>query len=212
VRPVLVTLAAVAASALLAGCVSLVPKAEPAQLYTLGAAGEGGAAADTVPSGPSRVSLSLGRVEFAPAAAGDRLLTVDGNQAAYISGARWVSPAEELFRQSLMRAYGGQAQKVRLVDRRAAGVASLLLDLRVDSFETRYDHGSNAAPLVVVEVSARMVRYPDRAVVSERSFRSEQRAKANRVGAIVPAYDAALDAVLGEMVSWSESAAGGPVR
>ena len=45
------------------------------------------------------------RVDFPEAARGDRILAVTGAEAAYIKGARWVSPAETLFEEALRNAF-----------------------------------------------------------------------------------------------------------
>jgi cholesterol transport system auxiliary component len=194
---------AVSAAAGLSACVSLFPKAVPAQLYRFGPAVT--ATDGAVPAG-RRVDVALGPVEFTQAAAGDRLLTMTGNEAAYISGARWVTPAEDLFADAVQRSFGN-ASTVRLVDRRQATASSLMLDLKVETFETRYDNGDKAAPTVSVAVHARIIRFPDRAVIGDRVFQVNQPAGDNRVGAIVPAYDGAVASVLKDLTAWTDQVA-----
>ncbi|MBS0294798.1 MAG: membrane integrity-associated transporter subunit PqiC [Proteobacteria bacterium] len=191
------------AAVMLSACVSLFPKAEPAQLYRFGPQAEAGADLSTA---PGRVNVTLAQIEFTPASAGDRLLTMNGAEAAYISGARWVSPAQDLFEASVRNAFAASPQ-VRLVEPRRAMTSNLVLDLKVDNFEARYDAGPKAAPTAVVTVHARMIRYPDRTVVGDHMFRATQTAGDNRVGAIVPAYDAAVGAVLKELTPWTEQIA-----
>ena len=88
------TLAAIA----LSGCISLFPKAEPAQLYRFQAQ----PTAQPFPPGPLFGVLRLG-ASFPRASAGDRILTVnDRGEAAYIAGARWVSPASVLFEEQVL--------------------------------------------------------------------------------------------------------------
>lgn len=195
-------LALAAGAAGLAGCVSLLPKSDPVQLYRLSppAAAEAGAPPST------RVDVGLAPLEFPRAAAGDRLLTYTGPEAAYIAAARWVAPAQVLFTEALDGAFA-QSRVVRFNAGRGEPGAALQLDLDVRAFETRYEAGPDAAPTVVVAMDAKLIRYPDRRVIGERSIRVSQAAAENRVGAIVPAYQAALDQALADLVAWTDATA-----
>jgi cholesterol transport system auxiliary component len=195
-------LAAAAASLALVGCVSLLPKTPAAQLYRF-KADLGPAAA--APAG-RRVDVALAPLSFTQAAAGDRLLIVDGAEAAFIADTRWVAPADALFRESLMRSFDS-APGTRLLEPRQAPAASLVMDVRVDTFEAEYRAGMKAAPTVVVGLNVRLVRVPDRVVVAEKQFQSEVKAGDNRLSAIVPAYDAALTQALKDLVAWTDQIA-----
>lgn len=181
----------------LSGCISLFPKAEPSQLYRLQATVEPQAAS----AGPVYGVLRLG-TGFPRASGGDRILTVGpGGEAAYIAGARWVSPAAVMFDEQTVQAFhaGGRA---RLITRGDVVSADYVLKLDVHSFETVYDRGPKAAPLILVSVRGVITRSSDRALVGDRTFTARIRAGDNRVSAIVPAYDKALSQVLGEVVGW----------
>jgi cholesterol transport system auxiliary component len=198
-------LALAAASAGLAGCVSLLPKSEPVQLYRLSppaAAAQAGGAPET-----ARIDVALAPTEFPRAAAGDRILTFTGPEAAYIADARWVAPAQILFAEALDGAFSNQARNVRLQAGRGEHGAPLVLDLDVREFAARYDNGGAGAPTIVLSMDAKLVRFPDRKLIGERSIRVEQRATENRVRAIVPAYQAAMDQALGELVGWTDATA-----
>jgi len=197
-RPVRLVLAAIACLAL-GGCISLFPKSKPAQLYRFD--GEPLPASASLPPASAKV-IARGNMRFESAASADRVLTVTGADTAYIAGARWVSPAPVLFEESLIKAFeaGGG---VRLAEGGSAIHADDVLNLDVQTFETRYDQGEKAAPQVVVQVRAQLVRVTDRVVIGEQLFTSAQRADDNRVGPIVQAYDAAVHDVLGKLVSWA---------
>ena len=171
-----------AAAPLCAGCVTLLPKAAAEPLYRFG----GDASAPPPTAAPGRDGL-LGIVVTLPAAArGDSLLAVSGRSAAYISGGRWVSPASDLFREAAVRALAGRG---------TAGPGGGVLTLAVTRFEADYDHGTDAPPTVRIEAALRLsdgVRPPRSLGV----VAGEGPAAANRIGAIVGAYDTALDAVL----------------
>lgn len=190
IRPLL----ALCAAAALSGCISLAPKSDPIQLYRFGAAGSGEPAAATA----GRPVVRLAQVYFPRAAASDRILTVTGAEAAYAAGARWVAPADVLFREAVLSGFSSGGA-VSLVERGGGGVT---LELSVRSFETRYDRGDRAAPLVVVETDARLVRSPGRELVAERKFSVSERASQNRLGAIVESYDAAVARTVTDLSGW----------
>jgi cholesterol transport system auxiliary component len=189
----------VALASLLAGCISLFPKTEPAQLYRFGA---------TTPqvretaTGEPGFGVLLTATGFDRAAASDRILTVTGMQAAYIKDARWVTSSVSLFDSAVQRAFDADKGPARLVDRAEITHADYLLKLDVRTFEVRYDHGQAATPTIVVEVHAALDRTHDRIVVGDRSFKAAVTASDNRVGAIAEAFDQAVAEVLGDLVAW----------
>ncbi|MDP2258932.1 MAG: ABC-type transport auxiliary lipoprotein family protein [Caulobacter sp.] len=195
-------LAALAIAAVgLSGCISLFPKAEPAQLYRL----QTSVTPQAMPAGPvfGVLRLSTG---FPRAAAGDRILTVNpGGEAAYIAGARWVSPAAVMFDELTAQAFQGGG-RARLIVRGDVVKADYTLKLDVHAFEAVYDQGPKAAPLVLVSVRGVITRSDDRGLVGDRTFTARIRAADNRVSAIVPAYDQAVSQVLGEVVGWVNAA------
>lgn len=194
---VLLMLTAVA----LTGCITLFPKAEPARLYRF----EARPTAQTFPPGPLFGVLRL-QSGFARASSGDRILTVNTRgEAAYIAGARWVSPASVLFDEQVSSAFQGGG-RARLIGRGEVIRADFSLKLDVQSFETVYDQGPKAAPEVVVIVRGVMTRNRDRVLVGDQTFTARVRAGDNRVGAIVPAYNQALSEVLGQLVGWVNAA------
>src|SRR6185437_11558034 len=91
--------AAIAFAASLGGCISLFPKAAPVQLYRFDAQ------AQPVQSPGRPVAVRLGAPDFPPGPAGDRIMTVDGDQVAYIAGGRWVSPASRLFEEAVAHGF-----------------------------------------------------------------------------------------------------------
>jgi len=191
-------LAALAIAAVgLSGCISLFPESEPAQLYRLQTRVE----PRPMPAGPvfGVLRLSTG---FPRAAAGDRILTVNpGGEAAYIAGARWVSPAAVMFDELTAQAFQGGG-RARLIVRGDVIKADYTLKLDVHSFETVYDRGAKAPPLILVSVRGVITRSGDRALVGDQTFTARVRASDNRISAIVPAYDTAVSQVLGEVVGW----------
>jgi len=184
----------------LGGCVSLLPKAKPVQLYRFGAAT---APVSEAAAPAPALTIARGNIDFDSAAATDRILTVAGSDAAYIAGGRWVSPAPVLFQEALMRAFQAAPGAPRLVDRGGVSRASLVLTLDVQAFEARYDNGRGKAPQVAVQVHAVLVGRGDGKPVGEKIFTATARAGDNRIGAIVDAYDQALGALFADLIGWS---------
>lgn len=190
------------AAALLSGC-ALLSSPDPVQTYRFGGL-------PVAPSAAARgapVHVALRRIEFPQATEGDKILGVTGTQTAYIKGARWISDARDLYTASLESAFSGQSTRVRLIGTRETTTTARALALDVRAFEARYP-APGAAPTVVVTVRARMLALPGRDVSAERVFTVERRAAANRVGAIVEAFDSATRDVNAEIVTWADASVG----
>jgi len=192
-------LALILASLLAAGCVSVFPKTAPDQLYRFGAAAP--AAAQGAPAG-ARAAVEALPIDFNRAAAGDMILTLNGDEAAYVKGSRWITSASSLFEQAMESAFAADRGAARLMARGEADRPDYLLKLSVRSFEARYTHGRAAPPDITVEVYAAMSRSGDRMLVGERTFTVSVPAADNRMGAIARGFDEAVSKVLGDLVSW----------
>lgn len=204
-RPLrLLSLTAVLGAALLAsGCISLVPKSEPATLYRFGQPLS--EAALDVPAGSIGVFRANGL--FPREAAGDRILTFSNGRAAYVAETRWVSPASALWDAAVAAAFDADPGPTRLITRGELLAAAYILRLDVRNFETRYEGGAKAAPTVVVRVRASLSGTGEQGMVGEKLFEKRVRAADNRVSAIVPAYDQAVAELLSEVVAWTNETA-----
>lgn len=191
----------------LSGCISLFPKAEPSGLYRFGHDPLGGSA--PAPAAARTFGVFKTPTVFTRAAAADRMLTVTQGEAAYIAGARWVSPASVLFDESVARAFESDASRARVVTRGETAKAVMALRLEVRSFEADYVDGPKAAPEVLVEIRAVTTRASDRTLIGDKVFTARVKASDNRVGAIVQAYDQANSQVLAEIVAWVSAAGAG---
>jgi cholesterol transport system auxiliary component len=189
----------------LSACISVFPKEPPALLYRFG-----DTPAPKVGPGPQgRFPVLLAAMGFDKASASDRILTVTGNQAAYIKGSRWATPAVTMFEQALDHAFDADAGGARLVVRGEMGRPDLVLRVDVRTFEARYDQGTTAPPTVTVHVRASLTKFSDRVLAGERIFSARVPASDNRVGAIATAYDEAVGKVVGEMVAWVDAKGAG---
>lgn len=198
-------LAVTALTVSLSGCISVFPKAKPADLYRFGEANV------SVAKGPPGAMFGVLKAPsaFTRAAAGDRILTSTGGQVAYIADARWVSPAFILFEEAVAHSFENDPGRARLIGRGEVAKADLVLRLEVRTFEADYVNGPKAAPEIVVRVRGVLNRSQDRALVGDQVFEARVKAADNRVSAIVPAYDQAVAKVLGDVVAWVNAAGPG---
>lgn len=199
IRPIALTLTAMVLSA----C-ALLSTPDPVQTYRFGGVAASSPAA-AIGAGP--VQVALRRVEFPEAVEGDKLLGVTGTETAYIAGARWVSPASDLYMESIENSFAAQATRVRLIGPRELTQGERSLDIDIRAFEARYD-APGLAPTIVVTARARLLTLPQRTVAAERVFTVEQPATANRVSAIVEAFDKATRDINTQIVAWTDASTG----
>jgi len=187
-------------AASLAGCITLFPAEKPVQLYRFDAAVQ-----PMQSSGrPFGVRTSLS--DFDAAAAGDRIMTVDGDQVGYIAAGRWSSPANQLFDEAVARGFAAPGDRARLVG--SVGKADYRLRLIVSRFEARYPSGPTSIPTVVIVVRAVLDKQSDLSNVATQDFTAEVPAGDNRIGPIVQAFDQATSKVVGDLVTWVDQKGG----
>lgn len=198
-RALLRTIALGAVALALCGCISLLPKSKPAQLYRFGYTGPAAPAAAL----HRTVGVFRTNIRFAAEADDDRILTITGGKAAYIAQSLWVAPATTLFDQAVANAFDASGGPVRLITRGQQGKADYALRIEVRNFETRYP-SPDAAPTVVVRLYAALSR-ADQTMVGEQIFESRAPAGDNRVGPITDAYSKAVTDVTGQLVAWTDA-------
>lgn len=198
--------AALLLAAAASACVSIFPKEKPAQLYRFG---------DLAP--PARAAAVSGQrfavlplpIGFDRASAGDAILTMTGEEAAYIKGSRWVISASSLFDAAVVRAFDADGGPARLMSRGETTRPDDTLKLDVRAFEARYEHGPAAAPTVVVEVHAVLAPMTGAQPPRERLFTARLDAGENRVGPITQTFSRAVGQALGELVAWVDARGAG---
>ena len=192
--------AGLAAAALgLGGCISIFPKAKPIQLYSFGHLPP----PERLSKAAGAVGVVLGAITMPAAAVGDQILTLTGQEAAYIAGVRWVVPAGLMIQSDAERAFEARGQRIRLIHRGDVGAAVALLHVDVGDFEARYD-SPGGVPTVVVSLRATLTR-PGGALIAEQTFTARQPAADNRVAPIAASFDKAVTDVLAQVVDWTDA-------
>lgn len=199
--------ACLTASLALTGCVSLFPKSPPATLYKLNIVTEPPAAPSALAQ--NRPTVLLGPITFTRAAGGDRILTTNGLETAFIADARWVAPAPIMFQEQIADAFD-HSPTINLATRGEAVPADYILRVDVSAFETQYEGQSLTgkgkkppklnAPNIHVQARVTLLDVRQKATLSEQTFTEDKMAADNRVSAIVQAYDAATGALIGDIV------------
>lgn len=191
----------------LTGCVTLLPKTKPAQLYRFGytpelveqkaeAAGMAGAA------GRAPTGIVFGTVTFPQASAGDRIVTVEGNEVAYVAEARWTSSASGLFRDAVSTGFARGGRAVTL-EPRGPTAANFRLDISVRKFETDYDH---KRPTISVALDARLIRLSDRMVVGQKFISADVAVRKSNMSLMADGYNEATTQVVTGLIDFSEDA------
>ena len=190
----------------LAGCVTVFPKTKPVQLYRFG---DHPVATATSGAGGTSFSVLAPDPTFTRAAEGDRILTVTGEETAYIADARWIAPAAVLFDEAEVRAFEAAGGPARLVKRSDVAAPKLALRLSVENFEVDYPRTGPHIPTVNVRIHAVLIRSVDRQVVAEQTFVTRTPVRENRLAGIVGAFDSATDQALGQIVDRTNAKGGG---
>ncbi|MFT4091163.1 MAG: ABC-type transport auxiliary lipoprotein family protein [Asticcacaulis sp.] len=188
----------------LSGCVTLLPETKPVQLYTIRFNPEWlvppAAVAPAVTDDAVDVFVTV--PAFPRAAAGDRILTSEGNEVSYVSGGRWATSAQGMFRDVLSEGFAREGNRVRLANQGRIA-AKYRLDVEVRRFETAY---ARRRPTVVVTLDARLVRTDDRSVVAERYITVEEPVRRNNIGTIVEGFERASTRAVAQVIAFSEEA------
>jgi cholesterol transport system auxiliary component len=209
-RPRLVAcVVALAVAGLLSGCISIFPKEPPVQLYRFGAAENPAAstARTEAPEAASSAGFTLRAAvgSFDRASAGDRLLTLEGDRAAYVANARWVASAQSLFESAMLNRFATSAGPAQLLGRGEQSASDYRLDISVRHFEIRYEAGPHTPPVVEVTISAALDSNGVPTTRQEETFTARTLATEDRVGAIVAAYDQSVGEVLGKLKAWVDA-------
>ncbi|HEY5711360.1 MAG TPA: ABC-type transport auxiliary lipoprotein family protein [Allosphingosinicella sp.] len=192
---------------MLGGCGGLLGGGGSADLYRFGI--QPVAETETaLPDATRPISIFYAGANFEPAIDGDRILTVTGSQAAYVAGARWISPASELFDSATRRAFNRRMPSARMVRLVGAPPPDYAVGIEVRRFEADYVGGAAAPPEIVIETRVRLVRWSDRSLVAEWPVVSREMAQENRVATIVDAFDRGTNMVTARIADLTQEALG----
>jgi cholesterol transport system auxiliary component len=186
----------------LAGCVTVLPKSDPIQLYSFrflsDLAGAGPVDYEGIPK-----SITLSPVLFSAEAGADRIISREDNELAYIGGARWSVPASDLFAQAVVDGFGALGRKVRL-ETRSGVAAPLRLDITVSRFEVDY---VKRKPVVKIAFEARLIMLKDRATLAAEVFDFDYEVDKNKASSMVAVFEQGVSELVARLVTFCEDKA-----
>lgn len=191
----------------LAGCGNLLPQpAPPPLLYRLNPATHFAESGRIIPLqlvvDPPHAEAALDTTRIA--------LTRSPTTLDYFADAAWTDHLAAMV-QGLLIASLDNAHRLAAVGPQSGELradAALVTSLR--HFEAVYD--GNGAPKWRVEIAAKLVKMPDRALIAARVFNAEATASRNAVPAIVDAADSAWRRVAAEIADWTAASLAGRGR
>lgn len=135
------------------------------------------------------------------AIATDRIMIRPGPfEAQYLPGARWADPAPQMVQTLILRSLS-ETGAFRSVGRRPlAGNGDFAVLTELTDFHATL--GDAAGPVVTLRAMVRLVRESDARVLAQRTFVATAPAPGTDVDALVPAFNAAMQELLGAMVPW----------
>lgn len=180
----------------LSSACSILPQAEPADVYRLPAAQVARNAATsegwTLRINKPLASEVLNSPRIAVVPAGDLISSY--------KGARWADPAPALLRNRMLDAF----QRDGRVQRVSADDANLQADYEIvgelQAFQSEY---SAAGLAVVVRLDARLVQGRTQRVLASRSFEVRQPVAQAQVPAVVSGFGQASDRLMAQLVDWT---------
>lgn len=181
---------------LLQAC-TILPKAEPLDVYLLPAAAPAAAA----PAQPAPWSLRIARPAAGAHLAGQRIVVMpEDNRVSVYKGAGWADPAPLLVRNRLLDAFRADGRIAALSSDDKHLQADFELDSDLRAFQSEYRAGR---PEAVIRLDARLVHTASRRVVASRTFEQRQAAGDPAVPAVVEAFGAAGDRLAAEVAAWT---------
>jgi cholesterol transport system auxiliary component len=195
-----------AACALLSACGALHSNVVLRQTYVLRAAAP---PATATPAGGG-ATLQVLRPFPAPGLESDHIILVRSDRRLdYFEGSRWAAPLPDVVAALVAETFRASGSFGSVQDERAPLAADYLLRIAVRHFEAQY--AGEAAPRVLVTFDCIVARRIDRGTVASFSVEGASNADANRLGAVVAAFEQASQAAIAQALDATRAAIAGTV-
>ena len=200
-RPLRVAAAAVLCAAVLLPACSVLPEAEPLDVYVLPVTGDASATAVPAAAGAQAWSLRVVRPAAGVHLAGQRIVVMpEGNRVSVYQGAGWSDPAPVLVRDRVLEAFRADGRVGALSSDERQLHADFELDSDLRAFQSEYRGGR---PEAVLRLDARLVHTASRRIVASRTFEQRQPTEDPAVPAVVQAFGTAADRLSAAVVDWT---------
>ena len=121
----------------------------------------------------------------------------------YYTKTAWTDRAPLMVQTRIVDSFEN-SHKIVAVSRVSIGLrANYLLQPDLRNFEAMYYYEKGKPPIAHVRMVAKLVRMPDRQVISVANFERCVRARQDKVPKVVEAFDQALGSVLKRLVAWT---------
>lgn len=180
-----------------AGCSLIAPEGSPAQMYTLSpqlpaAVGE--------PAVSRQITVAF--PQMSPALATARIALTHGNTFDYYADAQWPDATPGLLQGLMVHALESSGALGKVAKDTEGIRSDAVVQAEVEAFQAHYAT-MEAAPVVDVEITLKLVQPRNGQIVAARSFREESPAATNSVPAVVQAFDNAMTRFLAEAAEWT---------
>lgn len=119
----------------------------------------------------------------------------------YYKGVAWIDRAPRMVQTLIIESFE-RTNKIVAVGRESIGLrADYVLKPELREFEADYTKGP--VPSVLVRMNVKLIKMPERTIVSSATFEHRVESESTSMDAIVTAYDEALDKVLRRTVEWT---------
>ncbi|TDF83147.1 ABC-type transport auxiliary lipoprotein family protein [Pseudomonas sp. H9] len=182
----------------LSSACSILPKAEPADVYRLPSAH----ASQVAPaSAAANWSLRINKPLASDTLNNSKIAVVpEGNLISNYKGARWSDPAPLLLRNRMLDAF----QRDGRVPRLSADDSNLQADYELagelQAFQSEYSASGLA---VVIRYDARLVQGRSQRILASRRFEVRQPVSDKQVPAVVNGFGSASDQLMAQLVAWT---------
>lgn len=200
-RPLRVAAAAVLCAAVLLPACSVLPEAEPLDVYVLPVTGDASATAVPAAAGAQAWSLRVVRPAAGVHLAGQRIVVMpEDNRVSVYQGVGWSDPAPVLVRDRVLEAFRADGRVGALSSDERQLHADFELDSDLRAFQSEYRGGR---PEAVLRLDARLVHTASRRIVASRTFEQRQPTEDPAVPAVVQAFGTAADRLSAAVVDWT---------
>ena len=181
------------ALALVSAC-SILPKADPSDVYRLATA------QTTSQAAPVSWSLRVNKPQTSEFLDSPRIAVVpNGDLISSYANSRWSDPTPVLLRNRFMDGFQRDGRVTLLSTDETNLQADYELGGQLQAFQSEY-HGS--AVHVVIRLDARLVRGSDQRIIASRRFEVKQPVSDTKVPAVVAAFGQAGDQLNKQVVDW----------
>lgn len=193
----LTRLALLAGFTLISSC-SILPQAEPSDVYRLPTAQTPASAS---PATTQHWSLRLNKLQASEALNRPTIAVIpQGDVISSYKGSRWSDPAPVLVRNRLLDGFARDGRVTLLSTDDSNFAADLELGGNLQAFQTEYQ-GAQAS--VVVRVDALLVRGYDQRILASRRFEERQPLNDVQVPSVVAGFGQASDRLTAKVVTWA---------